>query len=270
MTLPRQYIPAIGRRVTLQLFADYHQYLPTLTAWSHLTVRAVDGDIVTVEHYNAKDTGEFFTVPLAAIAPPIGWAPQYTIHVKPDQVDKVLGWFARGIVVRQSHDMSGSMPTAFQPMDNSTQPHWQFCEITDAVPAEDCRKVFRVAKIETEDIYDVYLVPQSNCKYCQGTGRRTLAELAKIRHESIAELKHKMTLPLKQYEPCEAIRLNGYDDQTETFECHCIRGNFRTLGRSKRAKLIKEWAKDGWDTHYIPYAYGTWKRTRETIVQDWE
>ena len=87
----RQYVPTIGRRVTLRQFSDYLHYLPSLTVWSHLTVRAIDGENVTVEHYNARDTGEFFTVPLSAIAPLIGWQAQYTIHCKPDQVGKVLG-----------------------------------------------------------------------------------------------------------------------------------------------------------------------------------
>jgi hypothetical protein len=269
MTLNRQYIPAIGKSIKMRLFSDYTER--NVHVWSWLRVHSVNSDGVTVQVLNGSEpTGQILNIPLSVIAPPIGWQKRYTIHVKPEQVDTVLSWFARGIVVRQSHDMSGSMPTAFQPMDNSNSPHWQFPETTDAVPAAECRKVFRVVKVETQDVYDVYLVPDQNCSHCKGSGRRTLADLAVIRHESVDELKRKMLIPVEPYRINESLHLNGYDAETETFECHCIRGGFRKLGRSKRAKLIKEWAKDGWETRYVPYAGGFWERTRETVVQDWD
>ena len=273
MTLSRQYIPETGTLVKLATWEDYTKVTGKPCNWSHFTVREVrqETDCVTLEHYNAGNTGEFFTAHLSQIAKPIGWKSQYTIYVKPDKVETVLSWFSRGIVVRQSHDMSGSMPTAFQPMDNSAQPHWQFCEVTDAVPAEDCRKVFRVVKIETEDIYDVYLIPQTDCKHCNGTGRRTLTELGAIRHESIEEMKRKMLIPSEPYRTNDRLHLDDYNESDETFACHCIRGGFRTLGRSKRAKLIKEWAKQGWSTQYHNYGeHSYWDRTRETVIQDWE
>ena len=272
MTLERQYVPAIGARVKLRAWEDYAKVTGKLCNWGWFTVREIraETDCATIERYNAGDTVEFYTAHLSQIAAPIGWAPRYTIHCEPEEVDKVLGWFARGIVVRQSHNMSGSMPTAFQPMDNSAAPHWQFPEVTDAVPAADCKKVFRVIKAEREDVYDVYLVPQADCAHCHGTGRRTLAKLAEIRKETIEELKRKMAIPFDQYRVNDSIHLDDYRPADETFECQCQRGGFRTLGRSKRAKVIKEWAADGWETHYIPYAGGLWERTRETIVQDWE
>ena len=213
MTLSRQYVPTIGKRIKLANWEDYAKVTGKSCNWEWFTVREVrpETNCATIERYNAGDTGEFFTAHLSQIAPPIGWKSQYTIRCKPEQVEDVLSWFARGIVVRQSHDMSGPMPTAFQPMDNSEQPHWQFCEVTDAVPAAETRKVFRVAKVETEDIYDVYLVPQTDCKHCAGTGRRTLAELAGIRHESIAELKRKMAIAPEPYRTNESLHLNGYD-----------------------------------------------------------
>jgi hypothetical protein len=260
MTLSRRYVPAIGKRVTLRTFADYNN-LP-VSVWAWLTVRAIDGETVTVEHYNARDTGEFFTVPLLAIAPPVGWKQRYTIHAQPDKVDTVLSWFDRGIAVRQSHDMSGSMPCAFQPLDNSNSPHWQFPELTDVIPADECGKVFQVVKIERQDVYDVYLVPDSACKFCNGTGKRHVQTIADVRKVPIADVLADTEL---------IARLEGYDALTGLFTCHCIRGGFRTLGRSKRAKVIKEWAAQGWDTHYCNYGeHSFWERTRETIVRDWE
>jgi hypothetical protein len=269
MTLSRQYIPAIGKSVKLKEWSDYSTR--GIHVWSWMRVHSINSDGAVVQVLNGSEpTGEVLTVPLASINPPIGWQSQYTIYCKPEKVETVLSWFARGIVVRQSHDMSGSMPKAFQPMDNSAQPHWQFCEVTDAIPAEECSKVFRVIKVETEDVYDVYLVPQSDCAHCHGSGRRTLAELERIRNETVSEVKRKIAIPVDPYRANDSIHLNGYSEETETFECHCIRGGFRTLGRSKRAKLIKEWARDGWSTRYVPYAGGFWERTRETVVQDWQ
>lgn len=206
MTLNRKYVPAIGKRIMLASFHDYTSR--QLPVWSWWTVREyLANDTVRCEHYNAGDTGEFQEFPLSIIASPIGWQPRYTIYCKPEQVEQVLSWFARGIVVRQSHNLSGSMPTAFQPMDNATAPHWQFPEVTDAVPADECRKVFRVVKVECEE-------------------------------------------------------LNHYANPSHP--------DVRAMGRSKRAKLFKEWAKQRWQTEYIPYGGGFWQRTRETVVQDWQ
>jgi hypothetical protein len=153
MSEQRKYIPEIGKIVKLASIYDYTQHLPTLGYWSNLKIRAIDGNQVTVEHYNAGDTGEVFTVPLAAIEKPVGWKPRYTITVAPDKVDTVLGWMKRGIVCRLSHDLNPySMPMVFQPLDNSGQPNWRFLEVTDSVPPEECDKVFRVVKIESHEV----------------------------------------------------------------------------------------------------------------------
>jgi hypothetical protein len=262
MTLTRQYTPAIGKSVKMREFSDYTQR--NISVWAWMRVHSINSDGVTVQVLNgAEPTGQIVNIPLSAIAPPIGWKSQYTIYVKPAQVETVLSWFARGIVVRQSHDMSSSMPTAFQPMDNSDKPHWQYPEATDAVSAEDCSKVFRVVKVEQEDVYDIYLVPDAACESCKGTGRDSLARVNACRVE-------------RGFPPCNEETVShigsrqGWEADTQTFECHCIRGGFRLLGRSKRAKLIKEWAKDGWVTVYNNHGeHSYWSRTRETVIQDW-
>lgn len=270
MPLSRQYVPPIGKSVKMREWSDYSTR--GIHVWSWMRVHSINSDGAVVQVLNGSEpTGEVLTIPLASIEPPIGWKSRYTIYCKPDKVETVLGWFARGIVVRQSHDMSGSMPTAFQPMDNSAQPHWQYCEVTDAVPAAECSHVFRIVKIETEDVYDAYRVPQAECEHCHGSGRRTLTELAEIRHESIEEIKRKMAIPVDPYRANDSIHLNDYDASTETFECYCTRGGFRTLGRSERAKLIEEWAREGWETRYVNLGeHSYWERTRETVVKDWE
>lgn len=263
MTLSRQYVPAVGKSVKMRQWPDYTSR--NIIVWAWLRVKAINSNGAVVQVLNGTEpTGEVLTIPLETIAPPIGWKSQYTIYCKPDKIDSVLSWFARGIVVRQSHDISGSMPTAFQPMDNSDQPHWQFCEVTDAVPAAECSRVFRVVRIETENIYDVYLVPDKECSHCHGTGHDSIARVNAYRAE-------------RGMEPCDPETIShlgsrqGWDASTQTFDCMCLRGGFSNLGRSKRAKLIKEWTLQGWSTEYHNHGeHSWWDRTRETVVQDWE
>ena len=262
MTLLRQYIPAIGKQVKLRLFSDYTSL--RLPPWGYLRVLAIDDQNVSVQHCPApmdhsKD-GEVISVKLNQIAAPFGWQPRYTITCKSGQVEQVLSWFARGIVVRQSHYLSTSMPVAFQPMDNAAATHWQFPEITDAVPAEECRKVFRVVKIEHESASNAYLAADPSCKVCDGTGRRRLATMAKARQTTVSNLLADEKL---------LASLTGWNVKTCDFTCHCTRGGFARLGRSKRAKLIKEWEQDGWRTYYHT-SVGYWERERTVLVQDWE
>lgn len=261
MTLTRQYIPAIGKSVKMRLFSDYTSR--NLHPWSWLRVHSLNSEGAVVHVLNGnKPTGEVLTIPLTVIDPPIGWEPQYTIYVLPDKVEQVLSWFTRGIVVRANHEIGSSMGSTFQPMDNASQPHWRYPEVTDAIPAADCAKVFRIVKYEREEIdHKVFKAFEPTCVHCHGTGRRTLAELTEIRKESIESLRAKLA----------DLHLNKYDSETETFECYCHWGSFRRLCRSKRAKVIKEWKQQGWEVTFHNHGeHSYWERTRETIVKDWE
>ena len=151
MTL-RQYIPKVGAKVKMRTWFDYTSRNLTVWAWFEVLRVNADGTIV-MQHDNAGEKLEIVTVPYEVIDAPIGWEPRYTIYCTPEQAETIVSnWFTRGIVVRQSHDLGGRMPTAFQPMDNAEQPHWQFPEVTDAIPAEDCAKLFRVVSVVTEEI----------------------------------------------------------------------------------------------------------------------
>ena len=221
----------------------------------------------------AGDTGQCYDVPLDWIAHPIGWEPRYTIHCEPDQANTIItNWFTRGIVVRANQCIGDSAGSTFQPADNSAQPHWKYPKISDSVSAELCAQVFRVIVAEEEEIGSTAATRMHDptCDHCKGTGRRLLAELATIRNQSTAKLKELMLLPDEPYKVSDKLHLDNYNASDETFDCHCHYGMFRRLGRSKRAKLIKQWAIDGWVTRYLPYAGGYWIRTRETIVHDWQ
>ena len=262
----RRYVPAIGARVKLREWSDYSKL--NVHVWSWFTVRCNHehdgmGNIhCRIEHYNTGNTGEYFTVPASRIDPPIGWKPRYTIHCKPEETAKVLSWFDRGIVVRANHDLGSSMGSAFQPMDNSnTPPHWRYPELTDAIPAKDCARLFRVVSVYTEEIS---LGHDPNCSRCHVTVRDTIARLASARSQTVEETLADIasgTIHFTEY--------HAYDEANGTYACHC-NVTLHDIGRSKRAKTIKQMKADGWEVQYIPFAGGFWERTKETVVQDWK
>jgi hypothetical protein len=275
----RQYVPAIGSRVKLALWEHYSAVQSqhpefSIATWGWLTVRDIIADNAHVEYYNAGDTGIFFSIPLACITPPIGWQPRYTIHCKPEKVSEVMSWFARGIAVRQSHDMSGSMPTAFQPLTDGKvpdSPHWQFPETTDIIPASDCPRLIRVVQVEREEITNATLgyPPDPNCTRCAGTGRRTIAQLAEARNETVE--RTWTLIDSGAIANLDNLITDGHHSAFDTFRCHCTQyGALSRMGRTKRAKLLKVMQSDGWTVEYKPYAGGYWERTRFTTVKDWQ
>lgn len=147
----RTYIPAIGARVKLREFNSYTSR--NIHVWAWFDVLSVDqtAQTATIQHNNAGVLLETVTVPLAEIQSPLGWQPRYTIAVKPDKVQTVLEWFARGIAVHVSHDI-GNYSESFQPLDSATSPGWRYPEETDRILAEDCAKIFRIISVEQEEI----------------------------------------------------------------------------------------------------------------------
>jgi hypothetical protein len=264
----RQYRPKVGQLISMGQWTDYTSR--GLSPWGRLRVIGIDKDTVTVRYAPhpmdaSCDDQSQITIPLYTVQPSIGWEPRYTIHCKPEQVETVKSWFARGIVCRQSHNMSSSMPMAFQPLTDGVlpgSPHWQFPEDTDVIMPEDCARLFRIVSVEQEEITSAVLgyPADPNCHRCKGTGRRTVAELAIVRKSTLAQTWDDINtgkIPL--------------DDLTSTdFRCHCAQyGAMTRMGRTKRAKLIKQMRADGWQVEYRPYAGGYWERRRETIVHDW-
>ena len=257
----RKYIPEIGKRVTLKEFGAHHRN-GIDQVWAHLKVLEVNGDQVKVDILNGSEQiGKQVTVPLSDIAPPIGWQPRYTITVAPDKVDAVLGWMKRGIVCRLSHDLNPNyMPMVYQPMDNAGQPDWRFPEVTDTVPPEDCDRVFKIVKVETEEINFVH---DPACKYCNGSGRRSIAQVAAARGETINQLHDAIIANNDQF-------FGNYDPIAGDFDCTCRFGGFAHLAKKQRDALKAEWKKDGWNTEYDGVGQnGVWLRTRDTVVKDW-
>jgi hypothetical protein len=262
--MERQYTPKVDSHFKMKEWTDYTSR--GINVWAHLKTIAVIGETVSFQVLNGDKPTEYFSAcPLSAVNPPIGWESRYTIYCNLEQAEKIVSnWFTRGIVVRTNHCIGDSAGSVFQPLDNSSTPHWKYPECTDVIPADDCPKLFRVVSVIEEEITSATLGYPSEpaCKHCQGTGRRSLAELANIRKETIEE-----TRALLQN---GTINLDGGLDAGETFRCHCHFGALSRMKKTDRAKLFKTMRADGWQTEYVPYAGGFWTRRKETVIHNWK
>jgi hypothetical protein len=274
MTLSnRIYTPEVGKLVKMRTFENYTSR--GIHPWAWLKVFDVTPALVSFRIMNGpNETDHFSTCLLSDIQPPLGWESTYTIYAKPEQAETIVNdWFARGIAVRQSHDMGGSMPTAFQPMDNSASPHWQFTEVTDAIPAADCRKVFRVVSVIEEEITGKLLgLFDPSCTFCKGSGRDSAKRIAKVREVSEESIKESIREGLTEDEETKRLSTNchvtNYDDADGTFECTCHYGAIKALGRTKRGKLFAAMRSEGWLVTFVRYAGGFWIRRRETVIHE--
>lgn len=145
-----RYTPEIGKRLKLAELWMYSKI--DVHGWAWMKVVKVHEHGIKLEVLNGdQPTGVEHIVPREWIKPPIGWEERYTITVKPEQVEQVKGWLSRGIAVRQCQDLSNAGARQFQPADNCPVPHWAYKELTDVVPADQCRDRIRIVMLEQRD-----------------------------------------------------------------------------------------------------------------------
>lgn len=186
------YIPAVGSRVKLRTLHDYYQ-LEVTPNWqwlrvdsvsqNHACVTVLDGDVPT-ETRN--------TVNLDTIDPPLGWRErkpgEYLFEIPPDKVEMVRDWFKnRGGVLRWTNKDLGNCgapdkitPALPEAGETKQAPGWAYVGEAFPVTPEDIG-------VRTETA--VPLPPEwfPKCDRCKGTGKRTIAGLAKARKETIEE-----------------------------------------------------------------------------------
>lgn len=132
-----------------RIMAGVHESLPAVWAW--FRVLSIDGNSVELQPLNgAVDKGPAVTVPLAQIAPPIGWQPVYEIVCRDRaQAETVINsWFDRGITVWANHDMSSSGGMAFTPCKGDVEavsPNWRYTDSpVEIIEPDECKKRFAV------------------------------------------------------------------------------------------------------------------------------
>lgn len=292
-TMTYRYIPAIGKQVTMKQFSDYSSR--NINVWARMEVLHVDavGDdyAVTAEVLNGNiKTGHVVQVPLSTIAAPIGWKERYEITVAPDKVSEVLSWLARGVAVRQCHDLSTAGRVTFQPADNCAQPHWAYPELTDVVPAEQTKDRIRIVQLESHTGAFV----MRPCRYCKH-GKRTREN---------NPLMHSWDEHVRECPKCGNVIGFHFDrafhddvrtqyeqmtDATATADCPEIhdggwcfvcRGtgmaakyisetDSRGGNKSERAAALAELRAAGWKVWYQRNGYQTWIMERAKVVKDW-
>ena len=149
--MPRRYIPVVGEQVKLKAMWHYNE--AGVSLWARLkVVRYIPGDdkIFLRVLNGMEETEQTVMVKLRAIQPPTGWKPVYTITCKDiDQAQLVRdSWFARGINVWASHDLSSAGQMAFTPVKPegaTTSPHWQYTgNPVEVITPADCPQLFRI------------------------------------------------------------------------------------------------------------------------------
>lgn len=282
MSQERRYIPQIGSRVRMRLFSDYTNLgLPPWTVLHCIGLEGVGDNTVVCQRSltaNGEHDGEIVRVPLSSLDPPCGWQPRYTIHVQPEKVQDVLGWLARGITIRQSQYI-GDGSTAFQPMDNSGQPHWKYGEVTDVIPPEDTKDLIRIVMLETE--WDAGI--PAPCRYCDGTGTHTTNESLEAQTESTATCEFcGVHLGFSFRESWHSHSNNyGRADQGQCKHvypagaCWVCGGNGKGKqcissipAGKERKQAIAQLEAQGWKVWYQKRGQ-VWMMERETVVKEW-
>ena len=277
----RQYVPEVGKWVKLIGYGPYqyrHEWM-RVDSINH----GESVDLTVILHGNTPTDIQLMEVPLSAIEKPIGWHPRYTIYTSPDRIGAILGWFSRGITVRQSHYMP-ECSTAYQPMDADDVPSWKFAgnTVVERVPPELCGQLFRVVKLESE--YDVGI--PAKCKYCTDgkltpennpvlVGQDTIrcAHCGLIAGFSFSEPYHATSW--KYGSPEMGMDTGQCANVRQAGECWACNGTglgktcLSELSRKDRQKAIRDMHNDGWKVSYNRHLQ-TWVRERETVVKDWE
>lgn len=150
--MPRKYIPAVGERVKLKAMWHYNDACVSLWSWFKV-VRYIPGDdMIFLRVLNGmEETEQTAMVKLGTVQSPIGWKPIHTITCKDkEQADKVRNdWFARGIHVWASHDLSSAGRMAYTPVKeenpDGSSPHWQYTgNPVETIMPPDCEKFFKI------------------------------------------------------------------------------------------------------------------------------
>ncbi len=274
MTQERHYVPKVGDIVRLRVMSDYTAV--GLPYWTRLHATGIDGDrVVCVRSLTGGEEkdGDLVTIPLSSVSAPVGWKERYTIHAAPDKVDEVLAWMKRGIVVRFSQYI-GDGSTAYQPMDNSGQPHWKFGEVTDAIAAYQTKDLIQVVKLET--VGDAF-VP-APCRYCNGSSVHVANKAmddqtasTKVCEKCGIHTGFSFTEPwhnawnLSDNGVCPEVNPPGW--------CWVCRGSglgcrqISELKGKERKAAIEQLTAKGWKVWYQKEAR-MWFMERETVVKD--
>jgi hypothetical protein len=153
----------------------------------------------------------------------------YRMLIYPTDVDNVRSWFAtrQGCVVWTNKEIGYSRPDLMTPKlqedgSETRPPHWAYVGHPDPIKPEEIG-------IRTEKQIPLPKEWFPACERCQGSGRRSLKELADIRKETIDEL-------LAHAPPI----IQDVSVEKGTFNCNQCRGSGHEI-KAPRIRLKREY-----------------------------
>lgn len=181
------YIPNVGARVKLKTLGNYREELGIVPNWQWLRVVCMSGEAVGVEVLDGDKVVSAGTVRLSTIDPPLGYREakpgEFLFFIPPSKVEEVREWYrSRGGAIRWvSCELGVSRPEMLTPAETDGQPtrppHWAYVGEPFPVKPEEIG-----VREETGVTLPVEWFPV--CDRCEGTGKVSVASLAKIRKET--------------------------------------------------------------------------------------
>lgn len=204
---------------------------------------------------------------------------KFTITTVED-LDKVISWIKDGRGIKQwfSADLSTPRPDQITPGDKGS-PHWAYTTYKDLDPKD----------IEVAVRTWVAMVPEwhPKCERCNGTAKRSIAELASIRKESFEVTKAFVNSdswhwgkPEGDHFPCNYCHGTGHTITPITFkvtrkfwgQCNVSQAGIRKC-EAMACKLAKHYGKPiSWDWEWIgggmaqAYFYHAESKTLDKII----
>lgn len=275
------FIPNVGQRVKLKTLGFYSSCLGLTPNWQWLRVDEVAGEIVKVTILDGdKSTNTQGAVPLEAIDPPLGYREakpgEYLFTIAPDKVEEIRDWFKNhGGVLRWTNKDLGNCGapdkiTPALPEEGETKqaPHWAYVGDSFPVKAEEIG-----VRTVTAVTLPVEWFPA--CDRCDGTGKVTVASLAKIRKETqkatLAALKSdgRTVLVDAKNIRCWCCDGTGHKErhiQVAVRKAPWIGYDLTETGKTKARKTAKKLGADvKWDFEHVGYGLAHLKFYREKI-----
>jgi len=280
------FIPNVGQCVKLKTLGGYYvlgvtpnwQWLEVKEIWdasppsevTRVFVSVLDGD---------KPTGITGPVKLDAIDPPLGYREakpgEYLFEIGPEKVAEVREWFKnRGGVLRWTNKDLGNCgapdkitPALPNPGETKQAPGWAY--VGDAFPV-------KAKEIGVRTVTAVSLPPEwfPKCDRCDGTGKVTVASLAKIRKQSQKKTRADLeangtTFVDRKHIQCWCCNGTGHKERhirVAVRKAPWIGYDLTETGKEKARKTAKKLGADvKWDFEHVGYGLAHLKFYREKI-----
>lgn len=278
------YVPAVGSRVKLRTLDDYRM-LGVTPNWQWLRVDEVaiagESSLAKVTVLDGdKPTDVTGPIALRLIDPPLGWRErkpgEYLFEIPPEKVEMVRDWFKnRGGVLRWTNKDLGNCgapdkitPALPEPGETKQAPGWAYVGESFPVTPEDIG-------VRTETAVPLPSEWFPTCDRCKGTGKITIASLAKVRKQTQKQLLADLEAKLVHWEwdgkhiKCWCCDGTGHKERhirVAVRKKPWIGYDLTDTGKAKARKTAEKLGPDvKWDFEHIGYGLAHLRFYREKI-----